>query len=121
MLGMPGLATPLAVDAKEFSLSSLEAKSVLIAHYPPAPLHTQPFVSSMPKLAQRALGHALANARRCGMPRTEGMGMPPCLPPTVGGGQWTENTEQLLTTDTDILAEAFHGLLVLCSKLVGDK
>ena len=56
------------------------------------------------------------------MPRTGGMGMPPCLPPTVGGDQWTENTEQLLTTtSTDILAETFHGLLVLCSKLAGDK
>ena len=55
------------------------------------------------------------------MPRTGDLGMPPCLPPTVGGGQWTENTEQLLTTDTDILAETFHGLLVLCPKLAGDK
>ena len=52
------------------------------------------------------------------MPRTGGLGMPPCLPPTVGGEQWTENTEQL---STDILAETFHGLLVLCSKLAGDK
>ena len=115
---MPGLATPVAGDAQECRLSSEEAKGVLIVK---SAKPTQPFVSSMPKLAQRALGHALANARRCGMPRTEGMGMPPCLPPTVGGGQWTENTEQLLTTDTDILAETFHGLLVLCSKLPGDK
>ena len=32
-----------------------------------------------------------------------------------------QNNRLLTTSSTDILAETFHGLLVLCSKLAGDK
>ena len=43
------------------------------------------------------------------------------MPSTVGGEQWTENTEQLQQTDILLRPSTFHGLLVLCSKLPGDK
>ena len=118
---MPGLATPVAADAQECRLSSEEAKGVLIVK---SAKPTQPFVSSMPRRADGLAGMLEPDARRCGMSRTPGLswasGHAP-MPPTVGGEQWTENTEQLQQTDILLRPSTFHGLLVLCSKLPGDK
>ena len=60
-----------------------EAKSVV---------HTQPFVSFMPKLADGFAG-MLKEVRHAQDTR---IGHAPMSLATVGGEQWTENTEQLL-------------------------